>query len=112
MQKKLPFEWVKTIKKHMKKENIKELIEDAVQRFKNELVSTIEEIMVDNEDEKEAYVDVSELSQLMNLSKKTIRKYASENKLPSDKDVSGRLRFRKKDVDKFIKNIQSNKYGI
>lgn len=96
----------------MKKENIIAMIDQQLQKFKSELVSKIEEFVSDSDAEMGIYMDVSEVSQLMNLSKKTIRKYAAAGKLPFSKDVSGRLRFKKEDIETFIKNIQSNKYGI
>lgn len=96
----------------MRKEDIIAMIDQQVQKFKSEIVSKIEEIASDNDAEMGVYMDVSEVSQLMNLSKKTIRKYAAAGKLPFSKDVSGRLRFKKEDIEKFVKNIQSNKYGI
>ena len=96
----------------MKKENIIAMIDQQLQKFKSELVSKIDEFVSDSDAEMGIYMDVSEVSQLMNLSKKTIRKYAAAGKLPFSKDVSGRLRFKKEDIEKFIKNIQSNKYGI
>ena len=88
----------------MKKEDIMTMINQEMLKFKSELASDNAEMGI--------YMDVSEVSQLMNLSKKTIRKYAAAGKLPFSKDVSGRLRFKKEDIEKFVKNIQSNKYGI
>lgn len=97
---------------NMEKQKIREIVERHVQQFKKELLTTIEELVSGEESGIRSYMDVSEVSQLMNLSKKTIRKYAANDKLPYDKDISGRLRFKKEDVEKFIKNIQSEKYGI
>ena len=87
------------------------MINQEMLKFKSELALKLEELASDNA-EMGIYMDVSEVSQLMNLSKKTIRKYAAAGKLPFSKDVSGRLRFKKEDIEKFVKNIQSNKYGI
>lgn len=96
----------------MKKENIKNLIEKEFQRFKIELTEKIENLTSENDTVMRNHMDVSEVSQLMNLSKKTVRKYASDDKLPSEKDAAGRLRFKKEDVANFIRNIQTKKYGI
>lgn len=93
--------------------DIEKILDAKLQGFKDEILSTVKEFNKEQDSKLEnRYMDVSDVSQLMNISKKTVRKYYSEKKLVGEKDFAGRLRFNRTDVEQFIINIKLNKYGI
>ena len=94
-------------------DDIEKILDARFQDFKAGLLLAVKELHRDKSPSVDSlYIDVSDVSQLMNVSKKTVRKYYSLGKLIGEKELSGRLRFKREDVEKFILNIQKDKYGI
>lgn len=52
------------------------------------------------------FLKITEISEYLNLSKRTIYRHIKKNNLPFTK-IGGLIRFKKKDVDEWLKN--SNK---
>lgn len=93
--------------------DVEKIIDVKLQDFKDEILLVLKELKKEQTSNIEnQYMDVSDVSQLMNVSKKTVRKYYSEKKLTGEKDFAGRLRFKRTDVELFISHIKLNKYGI
>lgn len=91
-------------------EKLEKILETKLQDFKEGILSAIRQEYSSNI--KTTYVDVSKVSQLINVTKKTVRNYYGEGKLIGEKESSGRLRFTREEVEKFILNTQKKKYGL
>lgn len=98
-------------------DDIEFLLETKLQAIRSELKSDLDEIKKLIGSDKNAVddtklMDVFEVSQFLNVTCKSVRRYYSSNKLPGIKSASGRVHFKREDVEKFILNIQKDKYGI
>jgi excisionase family DNA binding protein len=59
------------------------------------------------------FFDVSEVAQLLNISKRSARKLFSQRQIEGMKDSTGRIKFNKSEVYKYIySTLMPNQYGI
>lgn len=89
------------------KEDIEKFINQKLEQLKNELLTAFIQ-----KDEADELLDVSAVSQILNVTKKTVRKYYNEGFLRGEKNFANRIQFRKSDVKKFIIHIREIRYGI
>lgn len=97
--------------------DIEKILDAKLQELKTEMKSNLDEIKEliqsgKRTGDESKLMDVCEVSQYLNVTCKSVRRYYSSNKLPGIKSASGRVHFRKEDVEQFILNIQKDKYGI
>lgn len=97
--------------------DIEKILDAKLQELKSEMKSNLDEIKEliqsgKRTGDESKLMDVCEVSQYLNVTCKSVRRYYSSNKLPGIKSASGRVHFRKEDVEQFILNIQKDKYGI
>lgn len=97
-------------------EDLEKILDDKFSSFKIEIAQIVEKEMKKflpgDESSKNELMDVFEVSQFLNVTTKTVRKYFADDKLPGIKSVSGRVHFKRVDVEKFVYNIQKKKYGF
>ncbi len=98
-------------------DEIEKILDAKLQDFRKEIKLDLDEIkkLIKSDkdvDDDNKLMDVCEVSQFLNVTCKSVRRYYSSNKLSGIKSASGRVHFKRQDVEKFILNIQKNKYGI